>query len=70
MYGRDFPGGPVVKIFPSNAGNGLDPWPKKQNIKNKQKKTPRSNIVTNSIKALKMVHILKNLKKKMYGIEL
>ena len=44
---RDFPGGPVVKISPSNAGGvGSIPgwgakiphasWPKNQNIKQKQ----------------------------------
>ena len=54
---RDFPGGPVVKTLPSNAGGaGSNPhqgtkiphalWTKKQNIK-------RSNIVTNSIKIKK-----------------
>ena len=42
---RDFPGGPVVKTSPSNAG---------------------SDIVTNSIKTLKMVHIKKKRKKRMY----
>ena len=59
----DFPGGPVViKTSPSNAGGaGSIPgrgakishasWPKKPNHKNK------NNIVTNSIKTLKMVHI-------------
>ena len=68
---RDFPGGPVVKTLPSNAGGvSLTPGlgakiphasgPKTQNIKK------RSNIVTNSIKTLKTVHIKKkkNLKKK------
>ena len=66
---RDFPGGPVVKTLPSNAGReGLIPGrgakiphalrPKNQNIN-------RSNIVTNSIKTLKkMVHIKKILGKK------
>ena len=58
----DFPGGPVVETSPSNAGDaGLIPGrgaqiphasqPKNQNVSN------RSNIVTNSIKTLKMVHI-------------
>ena len=65
----DFPGGPVVKTLPSNAGGvGSIPgqgakiphvsWSKNQSIKN------RSNIVTNSIKTLKMVHIKKKKKKK------
>ena len=68
---RDFPGSPVVKILPSNAGGaGLIPgqgakiphalWPKNQNIKN------RSNIVRNSIKTLKMVHIKKKILKKIF----
>ena len=67
-YG-DFPGSSVVKTSPSNAGGtGLIPgWgakiphalqPKNQNIKNK------SNIVTNSMKTLKMVHIKKIFKKR------
>ena len=67
---RDFPPGPVVKTSPSNAGGvgsipgwgAKIPMPqgKKQNINN------RSNIVTNSIKTLKikMVHI-KNILKKL-----
>ena len=52
---RDFPGGPVVKTSPSNAGGMasipdreaeilLASWPKNQNI------NKRSNIVTNSLK--------------------
>ena len=73
MYHRDFPGGPVFKALPSNAGGvGLIPdqgakiphalRPKHQNIKHCY-----SNIVTNSIKTLKMVHIKKkNLEKKPY----
>ena len=59
---EDFPDSPVVKTPPSDAGStGLIPgqgakilralWPKRQNIKIK------SNMVTNSIKTLKMVHI-------------
>ena len=28
-YGRDFPGDPVVKSLPANAGDGFDPWPVK-----------------------------------------
>ena len=65
-FSWDFPGGPVVKTSPSNAGGaGSIPGqrakiphasqPKNQNIK---KKT-RSNIVMNLIKTLKMVHIRK-----------
>ena len=57
----------MVKTSPSNAGGaslipGQGPkvphasWPKTQNIHN------CSNIVTNSIKSLKMIHIKKSLK--------
>ena len=60
----ELPGGPVVKTLPSNAGGvGLIPgWgdgipqasgPKDQNIKTKQNKKNRGNVVTNSIKTLK-----------------
>ena len=58
----DFPSGPMVKTSPSNAG-GMDsiagqgakiPKPRTQNS--------RSNIVTNSIKTLKIIHIKKILK--------
>ena len=68
---QDFPGGPVVKTLPSSAGDAgsIPGWgaklphasgSKNQNIK-------RSNIVTNSIKTLKMVHIKKkSLKKCIY----
>ena len=68
---RNFPGGPLVKTLPANAGDtGLNPgwgakirqalWPKNQNIKN------RSNIVTNSRKTLKWstLKIKKKKKKK------
>ena len=65
----DFPGSPVVKTSLSNAGGvGLIPGPevkiphasgpKNQNIEN------RSNIVTNSKKTLKMVHVKKKKKLK------
>ena len=65
---RDFPGSPMVGTSPSSAGStGSIPArgakiphalrPKNQNMKQK-------NIVTNSIKTLKMVHIKKNLWKK------
>ena len=64
---KDFPGCPVVKTLPSNAGcAGSIPgqgakishasWSKNQ-TKN------RSNIVTNSVKTLKLVHIKKFFKK-------
>ena len=61
----DFPGGPVVKTSPSAAkGVGSIPGqgakishasgPKNQDVN-------RSNIVTNSIKTLKMAHIKKKI---------
>ena len=67
----NFPRGPEVNTGPSNAGGvGSLPgqgakiphdWqPKNQNIKH------RNNIVTNSIKALKMVHSKKKKKKKIF----
>ena len=66
---RGFPGDPMVKTSPFNVGGvGSMPgweakiphpwWPKKQN---------RSNIVTNSIKTLKMVCIKKILKEKTWN---
>ena len=65
---RDFPGGSVVKTSPCNTEDtGSIPvgetkiphasGPKNQNIKN------RSNIVTNSIKTLKIVHMKKSFRK-------
>ena len=64
----------MVKISPSNAGGMAsipgwgakilhDLWPKQQNLIKKK----RSNIVTNSIKTLKIVHIKEILKKKKNG---
>ena len=61
-YCGDLPGGPVVKILLSNAGvtvpalvrklrSHLPPGQNTKDMKN------RSNIVTNSIKTFKMVHI-------------
>ena len=69
---RDFPGSPVVKTSPSNAGvadsipgQGAKiphaSGPKKQNIKKPPKN--RSSIVTNSIKTLKISTSKKSLKK-------
>ena len=66
---RDFPGGPVVKTSPSNTGGAglIAGWgteipqasrPADQNINN------RSNIITKSIKTLKMLHIKNTLLKK------
>ena len=61
LFYRDFPGSPVVKTLLSNPGGvGSIPgwatkiphasWPKNQNTK-------QNNIVKNSVKTLKMVHI-------------
>ena len=61
---KDCPGGPVIKTSPSNAGGARSipgqgamiphaSWP------NPRKTQNRSNIVINSIKAKKMVHIKK-----------
>ena len=76
---RDFPGSPVIRTPPSSAG-GQDSIPSQgAEIQhdlgpraNKQKPTKtwkRSNIVMNSIKALKMVHIKKKktLKKSLHA---
>ena len=68
MRKRDFPGGPVVKTSPSNAGGvgsipcwgtkmPCDLWQKKQNIRQKQ-------YCNKFNKDFKMIHIEKNLKKK------
>ena len=57
----NFSGSSVVSTSPYNTrgGGGFDPWSGSQ----KAKPQDRSNIVTNSIKALKMVHIKKKKKK-------
>ena len=71
MRGRDFPGGPVVKTSPSNAGvagsisgQGAKiphaPRPKNQNVKQKQ-------YCNKFDKDLKIVHIKKKKKKKKRG---
>ena len=68
--GRDFPGGPVVKTLLSSAGGtGSFPGrgakiPRASQPKN-QKHKNGSNIVTNSIKTLKMVHIKEYFKKRL-----
>ena len=63
MRGRDFPGGPVVKIFPSNAvGMSLIPgWGAKipHAFQPKKPKHKAETIETTLIKAFKMVHIKK-----------
>ena len=67
---RGFPGHLVVKTLPSNAGSmssipGLEakiPYGSQKNTQTKKTHThikTRNNIVTNSIKTLKMVHIKK-----------
>ena len=71
MARQNFPGCPVIKTWPSNAGSeGSIPvqgakisyalQPKNQNIKQKH-------VVTNLIKTFKMVHI-KRILKKNYGM--
>ena len=65
---QDFPGGPVGKTSPSNAGGvgsipcwgtkmPCDLWPKKQNIRQKQ-------YCNKFNKDFKMIHIKKILKKR------
>ena len=61
----DFPSGPVVQISPCNEGGlgSVPGWGAKTSPLGQNTETlNRSNIVTNSIKTLKMVHI-KNIKK-------
>ena len=74
-HNRDFPGGPVVKTSPPNAGVlGSVPgwgakipdalWPKNQNIKQKE-------YCKKFTKTLKMVHVKKKIfKKKKYNNKL
>ena len=61
----DFPGGPLVKTSPSNAGAGSIPG---QGTKIPKALQPENwnenNIVTNALKTLKGVHIKKKKKKK------
>ena len=62
----DFPGGPVVKTSPSNAGGeGQIPGRELRSHMPQGQKTKtqnRSNLVTDSIKTLKMVYIKKKKK--------
>ena len=62
---RDFPGDPVVKTSPSNAGGeGSIPGRELRSHMPQGQKTKtqnRSNLVTDSVKTLKMVHIKKHL---------
>ena len=66
---RDFSGGPVVKTLPSNAGaEGSITGRELRSHMPRGEKTKtqnRSNLVTDSIKTLKMVHIKKRLLKKV-----
>ena len=60
----DFPGSPVVKTSPSNSGSvGLIPGQEAKMPHASEAKTQnRSNIVTSSIKTLKMIHTKKIFK--------
>ena len=63
---RDFPGSPVVKTLPSNVG-AVGPISGQgakipQSCGQKSKTQHRNDIVTNSVKTLKMVHIKKKKK--------
>ena len=61
----DFPGGPLVKTSPSNAGAGSIPGQGTKIPKALQPENWNENdIVTNAIKTLKGVHIKKKKKKK------
>ena len=57
----DFPADPVAKTLPSSAGSAgsIPGWGAKNPRRQKTKTENRKNIVTNSIKILKMVHIKK-----------
>ena len=64
---RDFTGDPLVKISPSSAESGcLIPGHATEipHAYGPKTKTKQKQVVTNSIKTLKMVHIKKTLKKK------
>ena len=70
LAGWDLPGGPVLKISPSNARNmySIPGWGTKiPHFSWSKTKQNKNNIVTNSIKTLKLVHIFKkkNLKWKL-----
>ena len=64
MRNRDFPGGPVVETSPSNIGGAVSIPGQVAKIshpsqRQNQNINSRSNIVTDSIKTLKMVRIKK-----------
>ena len=60
---QDFPGSPVAKSLPSNAGcaGSIPGWGEKIPYVQKTSK-PRSSMVTNSTNTLNMVHIKKKKK--------
>ena len=60
---RDFPGSPVVKTSPSNPGSegSVPGWGAKISHALQPKQKNRSNIVTGSIRTLKVVHIKKKI---------
>ena len=67
IQGRDFPGSPVMKTLGFQCrGCRFDPWARRYDPTCLKAKTPKhknsSNIVTNSIKTLKMVHSKKKKK--------
>ena len=67
---RDFPRGPVVSTAPSNArATGSSPYLKSKIMPQGQKPITlnRSNIVTNTIKTLKMAHIQRGKKNGSLG---
>ena len=61
-YPKDFPGGPVIKTLPSNAGGAgsITGWGTKSHkaLKKPQYKT-EAILITDSIKTLNMAHIKK-----------
>ena len=64
---RDFTGGPLVKISPSSAESGcLIPGhaTKIPHASGPKTKAKQKQVVTNSIKTLKIVHIKKTFKKR------
>lgn len=57
-----FPSGPVVKTLLFNAGGMIRSLARELRFQNPDPQNSRSNIVTNSIKILKIIHIKKILK--------
>ena len=60
----DLPGGPVVKILPSNAGRASLIPGQGAHMPHVRKNQNTERIVTNSVRTLNMVHVKKSLKKK------